>query len=118
MAEHKHPITPPWALIAKWRKEWTTNTSDRLHQCNYVANHAARWGADQELEACVNYVDNAISGNKARALRAARRPKPPSLAEEALDAQERMWIGGTTDADWELIRRALERLKELEGANG
>ena len=49
-------------------------------------------------------------------LRAARRPKPPSLAEEALtlldDASTRL------DAVHEnTIRRALERLQELERGN-
>ena len=51
-------------------------------------------------------------------LRAARRPKPPSLAEEALEAQQRLWDGKSTHNDWRLIRRALERLQELEGGNG
>jgi hypothetical protein len=47
---------------------------------------AARWGADQELEACCEWT--AIVGG-AEALRAARRPKPPSLKEQALGALSR-----------------------------
>ena len=68
-------------------------------------------GADQELEECVSYVDNNFSGNKARALRALRRPKTPSLKEQALavldDASDRL------DAAHEYtIRRALEQLND------
>ena len=78
----EHTITPPPELVQQWFlgarampvDQWVTD----------VATQAARWGADQELEACVNYVDNTISGNKARALRAHRRPKPPSLKETLL----------------------------------
>lgn len=46
------------------------------------------------------------------ALLAARRPKPPSLKEQALEALDRMWNGGSTHADWQLFRRALEALPE------
>ena len=106
----EHPITPPPGLIDKWRQEYTTNYS--------LARQAARWGADQELEACCEWVEREIGhGREWNAeLRAARRPKPPSLAEEALtlldDASTRL------DAVHEnTIRRALERLQELERGN-
>ena len=104
-----HPITPPPELVEQWVSL----------ACEYegnetwidLATQAARWGADQELEACVSYVDNNFSGNKARALRAVRRPKPPSLKEQALavldDASNRL------DAAHEnILRRALEALDE------
>ena len=48
----------------------------------------------------------------AEPLRAARRPKPLSLAEQALEACERSAFGIPGDRD--IIRRALERLQELE----
>jgi len=69
------PITPPPELVDKWLEQCLTSRQ--------LVVQAARWGADQELEACVNYVDNNVSGNKARTLRALRRPKPPSLNEVA-----------------------------------
>lgn len=81
----EHPITPPPELVREWIAEWSLGDS-WAQVCQNVALVAARWGADQELEACVNYVDNTISGNKARALRAARRPKPPSLKERIATA--------------------------------
>jgi hypothetical protein len=117
---NQHPITPPPELVGQWlcsedylsdvtTKSTMTITSSRLQN---VATQAARWGADQELEICVNYVDNKMSGNKARELRAIRRPKPPSLKEQALAAQQRMWDGTSNHDDWNLIRRALETLDD------
>ncbi len=117
----EHPITPPPELVEQWRtapeyttgKEMFTMVSVSTRRLQEVATQAARWGADQELEACVNYVDNTISGNKARALRAARRLKPPSLKELNLKHLEVMERDGhylpEIIAD---LRRALESLPD------
>jgi len=78
-------------------------------------DQAAQWGADQELEACVNYIDNNISGNKAREFRAIRRPKPPSLKEQAQVELDRLVALISTEgalAMAEPIRRALEALDD------
>ena len=87
-----------------------TITSSRLQN---VATQAARWGADQELEACCEWLDSKGSPNASR-LRAARRPKPPSLREQALAklaAMERLWEAtGNTPSD--IVRRALEQLDD------
>lgn len=101
---NNHPITPPPELIEKWRQDILPGY--RIGGVNDIAILAARWGADQELEACCEWT--AIVGG-AEALRAARRPKPPSLKEQALaildDASNRL------DAVHEnIIRRALETL--------
>ena len=74
----QHPITPPPELVKQWRESAAETYRDRAIG---IATYAAQWGADQELEACVNYIDNNMSGNKAREFRAIRRPKPPSLKE-------------------------------------
>jgi hypothetical protein len=67
--------------------------------------------ADQELEACLDQLQRwGIQG--VDNLRNTRRPKPPSLKEQALAAQQRMWDGDSTHEDWELIRRALEQLDD------
>ena len=117
----QHPIVPPPELVQQWVAEiWHEGTPVRVSLSDeHIATRAAQWGADQELGACCEWLrtESKTARWQTEALRTVRRPKPPSLAEEALDAQERMWIGGTTDADWELIRRALKRLQELEGAN-
>ena len=113
----EHPITPPPELVSLWMSEDAPWDSDsfgvltvRPSQLRHVATQAARWGADQELEACCKWLglQPAIE-----TLRAVRRPKPPSLKEQALEAFEFIGschpLGGS---DWDTIRRALEALPE------
>jgi hypothetical protein len=104
------------------------------HRDSWIADRAAQWGWDQreaeiqadtdaELEACCEWLSVAsnhglgwdlatiLSGK----LRAARRPKPPSLKEQAMrvlvengtNLDGRMELDST---DIETIRRALEAL--------
>ena len=102
-------MTPPRELY----KQWEGMPRSLAFEAAYRA------GADQELEACCEWMVDHFHGMKdwSAELRATRRPKPPSLAERALDAQRRMWDGESSHADWGLIRAALERLQELE-SNG
>jgi hypothetical protein len=104
----QHPITPPPELVEQWMQDHATKYD--------LARHAAQWGADCELDACIDWMTRmgywGDDGKAIPALRAARRPKPPSLKEQALGALDRMWNGGSTHADWELFRRALEALPE------
>ena len=59
-----------------------------------IATQAARWGADQELDACCEWLETgpygfsieATAPSLTKRLRTARRPKPPSLKEQALAA--------------------------------
>ena len=105
----EHPITPSPGLIDKWRQEYTTNYS--------LARQAARWGADQELEACCEWCADG-SMVLAQELRAARRPKPPSLAEQALLAIDTAVADNRISAEIARVTRAaLERLQELEKGN-
>ena len=107
MTHQQHPITPPPELVREWLREANNNEA----MFPQVATLAAQWGADQELEACCEWVA-VESIAVATELRAARRPKPPSLKEQALAAQQRMWNGSSTHEDWRLIRRALEQLDD------
>lgn len=66
-----HPITPPPELIAKWAGSL------------YGFYDAVQWGANQELEACCEWVTRWKSPSSADRLRRDRRPKPPCLAEQA-----------------------------------
>jgi hypothetical protein len=51
-----------------------------------LAARAAQWGADQEFEAGTQLLDiNGCPGEWIDMLRAARRPKPPSLKQQGLD---------------------------------
>jgi hypothetical protein len=106
---NQHPITPPTVLVQKWVAEALNKKKLVVH---YVARKAAQWAADQELEACclwVNSVDDAdcFGAN----LRAARRPKPPSLKEQAL-AELAEWENVVDIAPDSPIRRALEQLDD------
>ena len=115
MTNQQHPITPPPELVQQWLGEYFGCTvSGELNESQrYLATASARWGADQELEACCDHLKRSWSPSVTiDNLRAARRPKPPSLKEQALKAQQRMWDGGVTREDWELVRRALEQLDD------
>ena len=102
----KHPITPPPELIA----EWWDDTHGAYYEFEAITIQAARWGADQELEACCKWLPK-LPPWSADDLRRHRRPKPPSLKGQALamldDASDRL------DAVHEnTIRRALEALND------
>jgi hypothetical protein len=81
-----HPITPPPELVEQWDSE---AVAAEMPEQLYIATQAARWGGDQELEACINYIGGegkwfANPWHRLTELRNARRPKPPSLKELAL----------------------------------
>ena len=104
MNNDNHPITPPPELVLQWS---TSITCEQPVIDNWVtiATQAARWGADQELEACCELLKQ--KGVPAWSLlRLNRRPKPPSLKQQAL-AQCNDYI----DPDG-IIRRALEALPD------
>ena len=83
--------------------------------------------ADQELEACCEWLREArnhgfgcVGRILADNLRAARRPKPPSLAEQATAQLDIAVIRGdciTTSDALPSLRAALKRLQELEKGN-
>ena len=125
--QQQHPITPPLELV-----EWLRNDAPRgirdagITRERHLVTAAARWGADQELDACIDVI-LAHPGLEhpellVEVLRAARRPKPPSLAEEAqrILVENGATLDGRVELDPEdisIIRAALERLQELE-SNG
>ncbi len=114
----EHPITPPPELVRHWSRFQGDTNSEALWF--RIANCAAQWGADQELEACCLWVnsvddDDCFGAN----LRAARRPKPPSLKEQALQAlSEAVKMAddvppeGICSGQADIIRRALEQLDD------
>jgi hypothetical protein len=79
----------------------------------FIAHQAARWGADQELKACIELQ---FQDDAREFLRAARRPKPPSLKEQALTALHAVATGANNTReqyqDLDTIRRALEQLND------
>jgi hypothetical protein len=114
----QHPITPPPEMVDKWRDEWFKAKVKRCTDCEHIAAQAARWGADQELEACCERVEG-YSGDGGR-LRAARRPQPElTLREKALartnailNDPSRALLAEERDV-LELNRRALQAADEF-----
>ena len=105
-----HPITtPPPELIEQWMQVHTTKYD--------LTRQAAQWGADQELEACCSIaLTDPVCGTKhqrsmlVRHIRERRRPKPPSLKEQALEAA-RIELN-PEGKNGSLIIRALEQLPD------
>ena len=116
-----NPITPPRELVREWYgSEDCPDGANAL--ANYLCTQAAQWGADQELEACCEWLRHDLDAYELvglRAvyldhnLRAARRPKPPSLKEQALKALTAIEGDFNTVGDRaDTIRRALEALDD------
>jgi len=83
----------------------------QVHTTKYaLARKAAQWGADQELEACCEWMAEETPFSYINALSEARRPKPPSLKEQALVVLDD--IPSIDGAHYNTIRRALEQLPD------
>ena len=114
---YRHPIAPPPELVQQWLKEFYGAKLQYVAEASiHLAARAAQWGADQELEACCEWLNREGWSGESRQLRAARRPKPPSLKEQALLALSHLVKGAdesmdTTEAA-EYIRRALKQLDD------
>jgi hypothetical protein len=111
-------ITPPPELVSDWCRQWARENDDGPTCVYDIATQAARWGGDQELEACCEWVSQwcgrwSDGSRPEDGLRATRRPKPPSLKEQALFHFESFAATfETSGGDSDLIRRALEALPE------
>ena len=104
-----HPITPPPELVQQWYQE--ADSQLRPYYV-YIATQAARWGGDQELEACCDYIGGegkwfANPWHRLAELRTARRPKPPSLKAQPV-------AEGPTDE--ELLRVAATAIAPYESS--
>jgi hypothetical protein len=108
----EHPITPPPELVSKWCYEDGEEIKSSPRWFFSVCAKAAQWGADQELEACLGKVSFFNSQALADRIRAVRRPKPPSLKEQALKALDDISIASFEQDAANVIRRALEQLTD------
>ena len=125
-----NPITPPPELLQEWCQQ-ERNCNSGLDALKDLATQAARWGADQqlkldadqiaqayqaganqELDACLLCLQNSGYEKIAQCLHDDRRPEPPSLKEEALEALEEIGQVGSAlvRSRSDTIRRALEAL--------
>jgi hypothetical protein len=115
---NQHPLTPPPELVQQWREApeffelspcaLVTVTTTKLQD---IATQAAQWGADQELEACCEWLKakHWIEPEFADELRAARRPKSPSLKEQVIAVLDDAELDA---AHYNILLRALEALPD------
>jgi len=108
MTDQQHSNTPPLELVEQWA-DMLSSRSDYA-----VFSLAIQWGADQELEACCDTLQRHAHWDLAVfELMADRRPKPPSLKEQALlqlDTLNADLAMHGRGCDLSQIRRALEAL--------
>jgi hypothetical protein len=123
----QHPITPPLELVAQWASE----TYVTQHLCTQIAQWGAdqqlkldaeqiaqayQKGADQELEECWRWMRDEGYRETAQLLHAARRPKPPSLKEQALslisDVCSLPMMRTYSPDELLILRRAIEALPD------
>ena len=100
-------VYPPDHLLRKWE----SLIIDEEQNVDVVLYEAFQAGADQELEACCEWLQDPDLNVDTYKLRAARRPKPPSLKEQALDILQYpkdFW----SEDEVNTIRRALEQLDD------
>jgi hypothetical protein len=111
---NQHPITPPPELVREWNQEAAGTHFEPYGYSEFIANRAAKWGADLELEACCEWIrDQGYHPSVPRGLHADRRPKPPSLKEQALNEVVAAVAGGNiTPERGATIRLALEQLPD------
>ena len=107
MTDQQHPITPPPELFKQWEDNILNERDNVDHVLDCAWRNGFQAGADQELEACCEWLRRSLPGydkHYADYLREARRPKPPSLKEQAL-----LLCNDYIDPEG-IIRRALESL--------
>ncbi len=104
-----HPITPPPELVQNWVDTLLPQSSLKAFTA------AAQWGGDRELEACCEWLHEELKLTVLTfdvGLRAARRPKPPSLKQQALALLDKAEDPSWDINDFSVVRRALEQLPE------
>ena len=117
MTNQQHSITPPPELVDQWIAEiWHEGTPVRVAASDlHIATQAARWGADQELEACLQwfsafYCMETWMQKDLEKFRAARRPKPPTKKQRGLTALEATNLKEDDPVLYQEILNAIEGL--------
>jgi hypothetical protein len=111
-------ITPPPELVQQWVAATESNDCIGAFPTDFeqrICTAAAQWGADQELEACCEYLVHCAQWEPEDVdeLRTARRPKPQTLSSIALQMlgtieRDAHYLPEITDT----IRRALESISD------
>jgi hypothetical protein len=109
----QHPITPPPELFAQWEDDILESRDNVDYVLDCAWRNGFQAGADQELEACCEWLDQNIGRWDLLAeIRAARRPKPPSLKEQALELLDKAEDPSWDINDFSIVRKALEQLDD------
>ena len=110
----QHPITPPPEMVQQLQDVALFGGDNQQSYELSLITAAFRAGADRELDACAEWLVLNGWGQAVNGLRAARRPKPPSLREQALGALYAIATGADDTRefhqDLETIKAALESL--------
>jgi hypothetical protein len=108
---NQHPITPPPELVQQWQKRFEQGAN--IYQ---LFTSIFQAGADQELEAIQEEIITqawfAVPVHRLAQLRAARRPKPPSLKEQGLTALKLLKQRTTDPNIIEPLSQAVEQLDD------
>jgi hypothetical protein len=108
MIEQIHPMVPPNILLNNWESDWFAERES----IGALLTQAYQAGADAELEACCEWLQDPDLNVDTYKLRAARRPNAPSLKEQALQALEALKQRTTDPNIVEPLRKALEALPD------
>ena len=112
-----HPITPPPELVQQWIEQGVSRPPSTDYM-TWFATQATRWGSDQELLACGNYLEKCASWEPEDVTEFYnyRRPRPLGLKELALASVKRFEESGEFFSDQmrelEFIRKVLEQLDD------
>jgi len=88
MTNQQQPITPPPELVKQLRDDAVFGGNAQQSYELRLITAAYHAGADQMLEACVEWLQDPDLNVDTYKLRAALRPEPPSLKKQAYDAAE------------------------------
>jgi hypothetical protein len=113
----QHSLTPPPDKHKQWEDDILCERENVDVTLDCAWRDGFRAGADQELEACIEWLIKNQNPRWAGALQKARHPKPLSLKAQALEALETeddsMLLRSLERSErFELIRRALEQLDD------
>jgi hypothetical protein len=108
--DYPKPIAPPPELPMQFLGVPLIPPLDCTDPQSWIAERIYQMGADQELEACCEWLrDFPHFIGIEEQLRAARRPKPPNLKEQAIAVLEDAELNA---AHYNILLRALEQLND------
>ncbi|NBX50571.1 hypothetical protein EBT25_11695 [bacterium] len=112
----EHPITPPPELVRQWLGEFfgCTVSGELSDSERFLATRAAQWGADKELLACGNYLKQCAVWEEEDVTEFYnyRRPKPPSLKEQALKEIKELAREAVTGCNLDILERAIKSIPD------